>query len=376
MREILINLATVVVACVIGLMLVEGALALLGYGALYKSGVSRQHDPVLLYRLEPHFAPEIDANGFRNASAEGPFDIVYLGDSHTYGYGVVASQAMPRQIERLTGLKGYAFAMGGYGPAQYAHLSEQALDLQPRFLVVAMFLGNDVTDACAIANILPYWRDYLRARELETELCGGAFRGTATPAHRGLESQFKSMLKSTRLGSLLNQHVFLPLSAWVRFRFEPADGVGMLQVDDAKVRTLVSPWQNDSAGARDGLVIARHFLGEIIAAAQQKDVCPIVLLLPSKQSVMLEYLEDMDYSLPAGLAASVDAERAFEAELLDHARMRGALAVSAFAELREAFDAPGALYPPDADSHPTEKGYLAYARALAPALKSGCAEDR
>ena len=56
------NLIVAVIFTLVSLAAAEGGLALLGYGALYKSGISRLHDPHLLYRLPPSFAPDIDLN--------------------------------------------------------------------------------------------------------------------------------------------------------------------------------------------------------------------------------------------------------------------------------------------------------------------------
>ena len=253
------NLIVAVIFTLVSLVAAEGGLALLGYGALYKSGISRLHDPHLLYRLPPSFAPDIDANGFRNPSIDGPFDIVVLGDSHTYGYGVVAAASFPRLLEVDTGLRTYNFGMGGFGPAQYAYLADRALDLEPSYLVIAVFLGNDVNDACSIANNLEHWRDHYRAHDLMTSNCGGEYRPSANGRQRSVMARLKAAIKSTRTGSLLNQYAVLPLKAWAQFNLMAADSPDTLIVDDRRLRTLLSPWQTASAKGRDGLIITKHF---------------------------------------------------------------------------------------------------------------------
>ena len=48
---------------------------------------NRVPHPVLGYTLDP-FNKEVDANGFRNSTADGHYDIVVIGDSHTQGFNV------------------------------------------------------------------------------------------------------------------------------------------------------------------------------------------------------------------------------------------------------------------------------------------------
>ena len=91
--------------------------------------------------------PDIDEWGFRNRQVPHQVDLVALGDSQTYGYGVELAQAWPQQLARLSGLDSYNFACSGYGPGHSLLLWEEALSLKPKHIIVALYAGNDAFDS-------------------------------------------------------------------------------------------------------------------------------------------------------------------------------------------------------------------------------------
>ena len=357
-----------VVAVLLAFVAAEFSLNALGLGSLYQSGVSRLFDPVLLFRLPPNYAPGIDANGYRNPTTEGPFDIVFLGDSHTYGYGVAAADTMPRQVERLTGLKTYSFGMGGFGPAQYAYLADRALELRPRYLVVAVYLANDFVDACVIANRLPYWQERYRAAGMVSPNCGQDGIALVDEPPPSLSTRLKSAIKATRLGSLLIQFAYQPMKAWVAFRLFKSPLPGTLLADDERLFSVFNVWGHDKVHAQEGFLITRRLLGEITAKAASQGGCSVILLLPSKESLLFEYLRERNYAMPPGFESSVMAEREIARMLAESAPQLGATIADARPDLLEAFATRGPLYPPDLDGHPFAKGYAAYAAAVVRSL--------
>lgn len=58
-------------------------------------------DDHLGYRPSPGI-PDHDSRGWRNPMAYKKADLVALGDSQTYGAGVDAMEAWPRQLEAMT----------------------------------------------------------------------------------------------------------------------------------------------------------------------------------------------------------------------------------------------------------------------------------
>src|SRR5262245_21640969 len=70
--------------------------------------------------------PGHDHKGFRNLEVPAKADIVALGDSQTYGTGVVPENAWPRQLESMIESTVYSMAYGGYGPTHSLILWEEA----------------------------------------------------------------------------------------------------------------------------------------------------------------------------------------------------------------------------------------------------------
>jgi len=122
----------------------------------------------------------IDAHGFRNAEAwpEHP-DVVAIGDSLVFGYGVSVDEAWPQRIAADSGWSVVNLGLIGASPQQYLRIWQRfGRALEPRVVVVAMYLGNDFWDAAqfeqwqasgARMNYLE-WRDYGRphAQDLQT----------------------------------------------------------------------------------------------------------------------------------------------------------------------------------------------------------------
>jgi hypothetical protein len=106
-------------------------------------------DPVLGHRPNPK-NPEHDKKGFRNASVPARVDIVALGDSQTYGTGVSRKNAWPQQLAKMTGLKVYNIACGGYSPVHSLLLLDEVLEMKPKIVVEAFYAGNDLVEAFTI----------------------------------------------------------------------------------------------------------------------------------------------------------------------------------------------------------------------------------
>jgi hypothetical protein len=91
-----------------------------------------------------------DAHGFRNAEP-WPMDpdVVVIGDSLVFGYGVERDQAWPQALERqLPGLRVLNLGLIGSGPQQYLRIYRHvAKPLAPKLVVVGFFARNDFWDA-------------------------------------------------------------------------------------------------------------------------------------------------------------------------------------------------------------------------------------
>ncbi len=115
-------------------------------------------DPYLGYVYPPYYKTELktldfsfevdsDEHGFRNATPwPAKADIVIVGDSMVYGWGVAKEQAWVNLVaERLPGKRIVNLGMPGTSPQQYLRYFKRfGLGLKPGLLVFGIFAGNDL----------------------------------------------------------------------------------------------------------------------------------------------------------------------------------------------------------------------------------------
>lgn len=123
---------------------------------------------------------------------EGEERVLFLGDSFTFGLGVAAEKSFPERLPSLLSRNGRALyainagGRGGYSHLQYEFLRQYADALDPDFLVVQLYVGNDFADAfedvvgAADASKNPFGNDsafraWMRERHIYTlEMLWGA----------------------------------------------------------------------------------------------------------------------------------------------------------------------------------------------------------
>jgi hypothetical protein len=93
---------------------------------------------------------QTDEHGFRNPSPwPDQAEVVIVGDSMAFGYGVSWEQAWPALLDAaLPTSRVITLGMPGTVPQQYMRFFERfGLPLRPRFLVYTVFAGNDIREA-------------------------------------------------------------------------------------------------------------------------------------------------------------------------------------------------------------------------------------
>jgi hypothetical protein len=106
---------------------------------------------------ELHFSYTTDRDGFRNAGPRlDTAEVVALGDSWTFGFGVDDSAAWPRLLaDSLRPAQVANLGLIGSGPGQYTRVYQRfGAPLQPRVVLYGIFPGNDVDDERAFDD----WR--------------------------------------------------------------------------------------------------------------------------------------------------------------------------------------------------------------------------
>jgi hypothetical protein len=329
---------------------------------------NRIADPMLRWRSDPTL-PGIDARGFRNPAALERAEIAVLGDSFTYSFNASEAEAWPRRLERASGRSVYNFGVGGYGVLEYWYLLDEALALQPRRLIAALYVGNDMSDACArLAE--PVWQTWVAARGLDGAGCLPAVAATRGRAPRARKREVGPWLVAhTALGSLVDV-------ATAEWRVELAIDLG--RVDDAfvvkekgfravmprrRLRTLRERMDPEQPAAAAGLAAARAFFVDARSRAAAQGARFGVLLIPTKERVYAGRLKASPEPPPPLYTQAVQGEEAITAAVGADLDALGIPHVDARPRLERMLDEIGAFYPLRRDDHPFAPGYAALADA-------------
>ena len=162
-------------------------------------------NPTFGYLFRPHFSGRIDRGdldftfhtdeyGFRNPSPwPKQADIVVVGDSIVFSYGVDDQQAWPRLLAKALPVNAIInLGIPGFGPQQYLRLLESfGLKLHPKLVLFMLFPGNDLKDAVSFRGWLDAKTD-LTYQEWQ--------RGGGRPDRSG---SWRQLLEASRLVTFL-----------------------------------------------------------------------------------------------------------------------------------------------------------------------------
>ena len=151
------------------------------------------NNALVISRRDFHTVHHTDGYGFRNAWPwPEKTNIVVLGDSLTFGYGVEDDEAWPALLgQALPQLRVINLGLIGAGPEQYLRVYETfGRQLHPQVLVVGLFVGNDFWDTGLFHRWLKVeseenylaWRDSGRSKadEFEVQFLFDTFRQILT----------------------------------------------------------------------------------------------------------------------------------------------------------------------------------------------------
>lgn len=164
MKSRLINIAIFLVACAVALAGIEIGLRWWGPDvlAMGNQAIFYRYDPVLGWdnkagtsgqfsRSEFSYPVKINADGLWDAEIgpkrPGEFRLAVLGDSFTWGVGAPYGQRFTELLEaKDKNLDVLNFGVAGFSPVQYLLQLDKVLSLKPDFVIVALCLGNDLSD--------------------------------------------------------------------------------------------------------------------------------------------------------------------------------------------------------------------------------------
>jgi hypothetical protein len=290
-----------------------------------------------------------DSYGFRNPVPwPDQADIVAVGDSLTFGYGVKDDQAWPAIVNRaLPGSDVINLGLIGAGPQQYLRVFETfGSKLRPRLLLVGFFARNDFWDANlferwlnsgAAPNYL-VWRDYGRPGGLDRE--------------NDLSWEAEFIVKRSYLYNLLRE-----VRDAVRNRFQTQ--ITTLRLSDGNRLDLdIGDFENKVSGA---LPDSREFrlvvktLQDLHSIAERDGTNVLVVLQPSKEEVYLPLLGEPSPDLQGPLRTALEEGGIPYLDLLPGFRRRAAKGEALFFQ---------------SDGHPNGRGYALIADLVLSHLKN------
>jgi len=282
-RERLINRLILVTTLLFSLGIAEGMLRILTPFPINYSS-NKLPDPDLGYRISTDFH-EADANGFRNLPNTG-YQLMAIGDSHTYGNNVSSADSWPAVLRRNSNLSVYNFGVGSYGIFAYHAIFKKWSKLETRAAIIALYPRNDFEISgsnCLILDKPPhFWEGEIQRLQLIRP---------ALPI--GNECSDRLKVKSLSMGDWLerNTAIFGMLDATLNQkklrtdedRYEFPDGIKPISA--IRVSQSAESMIPTNQNLLDMLENFQHIAGDWA----RSDLKIGVLILPSRERVVYGY---------------------------------------------------------------------------------------
>jgi len=350
------NTLLLAISILISLLILEIGLRMLTPFPIHGEMANRVAHPVLGYTLDPANG-EVDADGFRNATADGHYDIVVMGDSHTQGFNVMPDESWPQQLADMLDVAVYNAGIGGYNIYHYPYLAEIARKKSPALVLLALLPSNDLLRSTA-------------ATEYLTTIPGLDLEGVPVKIIEGRLEQSNASLKDILQNNLAIVSAVSYLNNKRTSNNENYFDVGGQAVQKKRVTNHqgYSDLSNPvvATSFRNSLVI----LSYINSNLKQSDIKFGVVILPSKELILQEWAQANHIPLPDGY--QITNEEALIGAYTEYFSNSGINFVDATPFVLEAFQADtqfATIFYPRGDGHPFASGYQSYARAAATLIR-------
>jgi hypothetical protein len=262
----------------------------LGVAHPYVGHLHKPNNALILTGRDFHAAAHTDAYGFRNTWPwPEKAEIVAVGDSLTFGYGVEDDEAWPALIAKeLSPNRLINLGLIGAGPQQYLRVYETfGSQLHPKVLLVGFFARNDFGDAA----VFDRWAksgsetNYLVWREFgEPANTNFSLEQPIGDSLSYLIWRFHITASESHLYNLLRNAPWYVkrLMSSERKTFKGADG-GRLQLSPQSLAAATEDAQSESAPFK----MAVEALQTLHSIAGANGTNILVVLQPSKEEVYL-----------------------------------------------------------------------------------------
>lgn len=290
------------------------------------------------YVLDPKL-DDVDANGFRNVDVLPQVDIVAIGDSHTQGFNAAAAESWPQLLAEQASQRVYNMGVGGYGPLQYRVLIGEALKLQPKQIIVGLYLGNDLGDVAR----------GIQKRHSEHEI-ENSFRHTLK-YHSAAGSALHHSLRHSKIGRPVG--------------FEISHPTNPTFVADQRVRGLSSDMDLTEPRIKSALQETLDVFGRAKQECSAAGVGLTVMLIPTRESVFGHSQQTVRDAFPDELLQLVQRESELRARLQASLTELGVEFRDVLPSLVSAIDSGFVVYSAHDEGHPLAVGYGVYADVVA-----------
>ena len=350
-------------------------------------------DPVLGVRMNPEY-PDHDSAGFRNSSVLDSSYVVALGDSQTYGLWVLADEAWPHQLSTLSGHSVYNMGVSGYGPVQHLALIHQAISLHPRWVLEALYAGNDLYDAfymtyrwsqpTDLRSTDPAIVSAIDNAETQARILGvdefrtGPGRPDSNPppglrSYLAQHSSLWGLLRAVKAVAITTNY-FRSVGSdalWAKVVGEArTTGGKWVPFEQGPVRTILTPDYRlavvnlEDPRIREGLRVSIELMKRMSAIAQRDGAHFAIVLIPTKELVFLDTFGVVSPDALTPLAKLGRNEQEVWREIKNELHKSGISYVDVLPALRVALRAGESPYQITSDGHPNARGHKAIAEAV------------
>lgn len=386
-RRVMENTSLVVISLCIALGIGEIILRIGGAG---KPEIS---DPILEFRTVNR--PGWDSRGWKNHAPLEQADIVAIGDSQTEGNNATVDDAWPQTLGRLASTSVYQMAMGGYGPVQYAALFDDAVALHPKTVIIGFYLGNDLMDAQRTAYSLEHWKG-LRHADFAPPTSSSSERiDYRTVLSTGLHpDSFMYQIYELRLWVRAHSVLYATLGDASRAFRESIGVARTIQSKRADVtaladahpelvytekdpdrQTILSPSYRLEAVSlsrtipQEGWRIAQERFIEMQTKARAHNIRLIILIIPTKEAVYLEYWKHAEGAIPPSFTEYEKNESILASTIKTFCLKEKFECIFALPTMTGDLVSGSSLYGKTMDGHPITGGYGAIAKSINAYLK-------
>ena len=336
-------------------------------------------DEILKWRIEPHSAGH-DAWGFRNRSVPDTADIVVVGDSQTYGINASAQNSWPMILGRLMNKNVYNMALGGFCPVQYYYLIiTSAIQLNPSFVIVGFYFGNDLSGTYHMIHEYPYWNYLSKTNQLKSEITSSYIQDRKLvedklPFHLKLRKWLSQNSIIYRLFTYNLAENFRHLET--KYFHSADEAIVFLDDNENNIHTAFKPeirynaMNLEDVTIREGLEVSLELFAEMNAFCKENGIDFVVVLIPTKESVFSRYIEDKILLPHSDLLNQVmKNERKIKEIISDYFTSNYIRYIDVLQPLRNSIPAVK-CYPSNWDGHPNKYGYEIIASTVKQYLES------